>query len=503
MKITKQDALDYHSSGRKGKIEVISSKPCETQRDLSLAYTPGVADPCLEIEKNPDLAYEYTAKGNLVAVISNGTAVLGLGNIGALAGKPVMEGKGVLFKRFADIDVFDIELDTLDPKEVIRTVQLLEPTFGGINLEDIKAPECFYIEEELKRTMKIPVFHDDQHGTAIISGAALLNACEMAKKDLSKIVDRSGLILDIFASHAKTKEAKTQVELAQLQYLLPRLTRAWTHLSKQFGGIGTKGPGETQIETDRRIIRTRISTLKEKLLKIESQKKTQTQQRKDFFRVSLVGYTNAGKSTLFNLVTNAEVLAEDKLFATLDSTTKSFELDKTNKILLSDTVGFIRKLPAHLIASFKSTLNEVDQADLILHVVDLSHPYFKDHIQVVQQTLKELHCESKMQIKVFNKVDLLQDRTGLDELKNAYEHSVIISAERGINISSLLEMIKNSFTDSHVEESIKIKISEAKIISLIHSLAEVLSIKYTQKFVSITYRATKENSNKIRKMIDG
>jgi len=187
MKITKQDALDYHSTGRKGKIEVIASKPCQTQRDLSLAYTPGVADPCLEIEKNPELAYEYTAKGNLVAVISNGTAVLGLGNIGALAGKPVMEGKGVLFKRFADIDVFDIELDTLDPKEVIHTVQLLEPTFGGINLEDIKAPECFYIEEELKKTMKIPVFHDDQHGTAIISGAALLNACEMAKKDLAKI----------------------------------------------------------------------------------------------------------------------------------------------------------------------------------------------------------------------------------------------------------------------------------------------------------------------------
>ncbi|MFA6980824.1 MAG: NADP-dependent malic enzyme, partial [Ignavibacteriaceae bacterium] len=187
MKITKQDALDYHSSGRKGKIEVVPTKPCQTQRDLSLAYTPGVADPCLDIEKNPELAYEYTAKGNLVAVVSNGTAVLGLGNIGALAGKPVMEGKGVLFKRFADIDVFDIELDTLDPKEVIRTVQILEPTFGGINLEDIKAPECFYIEEELKRTMKIPVFHDDQHGTAIISGAALLNACEMAKKDLSKI----------------------------------------------------------------------------------------------------------------------------------------------------------------------------------------------------------------------------------------------------------------------------------------------------------------------------
>jgi malate dehydrogenase (oxaloacetate-decarboxylating)(NADP+) len=185
--IRKQDALDYHSQGRHGKIEVVSTKPCATQRDLSLAYTPGVADPCLEIEANPDDAYLYTAKGNLVAVISNGTAVLGLGNIGALAGKPVMEGKGVLFKRFADIDVFDIELNTLDPDEIIKAVKLLEPTFGGINLEDIKAPECFYIEEKLKEIMNIPVFHDDQHGTAIISGAALLNSCEINNKKISEI----------------------------------------------------------------------------------------------------------------------------------------------------------------------------------------------------------------------------------------------------------------------------------------------------------------------------
>ncbi len=185
--ITKQEALDYHSRGRRGKIEVISSKPCRTQLDLSLAYTPGVATPCLEIEKNPADVYKYTAKGNLVAVVSNGTAVLGLGNIGAAAGKPVMEGKGVLFKRFADIDVFDIELDTENADEIIKCVQLLEPTFGGINLEDIKAPECFYIEETLKKTMNIPVFHDDQHGTAIISAAALLNALEIVKKDISKI----------------------------------------------------------------------------------------------------------------------------------------------------------------------------------------------------------------------------------------------------------------------------------------------------------------------------
>lgn len=185
--IRKQDALDYHKNGRPGKIEVVSSKPCATQRDLSLAYTPGVAEPCLEIEKNPEDAYQYTAKGNLVAVVSNGTAVLGLGNIGALAGKPVMEGKGVLFKRFADVDVFDIELNTEDPDEIIKAVKLLEPTFGGINLEDIKAPECFYIEEELKKIMGIPVFHDDQHGTAIISGAALINSLEIVNKKISEV----------------------------------------------------------------------------------------------------------------------------------------------------------------------------------------------------------------------------------------------------------------------------------------------------------------------------
>jgi malate dehydrogenase (oxaloacetate-decarboxylating)(NADP+) len=187
MLITKQQALDYHALGKPGKVEVNPTKPCTTQLDLSLAYTPGVAQPCLEIHKNPADVYKYTAKGNLVAVVSNGTAVLGLGDIGAAAGKPVMEGKGVLFKRFADVDVFDIELDTHNPDEVIKCCQLLEPTFGGINLEDIKGPECFYIEETLKATMKIPVFHDDQHGTAIISGAALLNALELVNKDISKI----------------------------------------------------------------------------------------------------------------------------------------------------------------------------------------------------------------------------------------------------------------------------------------------------------------------------
>lgn len=187
MLVTKQQSLDYHFGAHPGKIEVKPTKPCRTQRDLSMAYTPGVAEPCLEIAQNPHDAFKYTARGNLVAVVSNGTAVLGLGNIGALAGKPVMEGKGVLFKRFADVDVFDLEVNTEDPDEIIKLCQLLEPTFGGINLEDIKAPECFRIEETLKKTMKIPVFHDDQHGTAIISGAALLNALELVAKDIDKV----------------------------------------------------------------------------------------------------------------------------------------------------------------------------------------------------------------------------------------------------------------------------------------------------------------------------
>lgn len=186
-KLRKQDALDYHAQGRPGKIEVIPTKPHSSQRDLSLAYSPGVAEPCLEIEKNPEDVYKYTAKGNLVAVISNGTAVLGLGNIGALASKPVMEGKGLLFKIFADIDVFDIEVDATDIDLFVNTVKAIAPTFGGINLEDIKAPECFEIERRLKEELNIPLMHDDQHGTAIISSAALLNACEVAKKKIEKV----------------------------------------------------------------------------------------------------------------------------------------------------------------------------------------------------------------------------------------------------------------------------------------------------------------------------
>jgi GTP-binding protein HflX len=318
-----------------------------------------------------------------------------------------------------------------------------------------------------------------------------------------KVIDRSGLILDIFASRAKTKEAKTQVELAQNQYMLTRLTRAWTHLSKQFGGIGTKGPGETQIETDRRIIRNRIAFLREKLEKIESQRVTQSLGRKDFTRVSLVGYTNAGKSTLFNLLTSSNVFAENKLFATLDSTTRSFEIDNGEKLLLSDTVGFIRKLPHHLVASFKSTLNEVRDADIILHIIDFSHLFYEDHIMIVDQTLKELGCQNKNILRVFNKIDLVKDKTKIQYIRNKYYKTVIISAQRGINISELREKLVEEVEESFVEEKIALDLNDSKKAASIHSLAKVLSTKYDDQSIHITYRARKENSDKIKKIVYG
>ncbi len=206
----------------------------------------------------------------------------------------------------------------------------------------------------------------------------------------AKIVDRSALILDIFADHARTRAAKTQVELAQLQYLLPRLTRQWTHLSRQVGGIGTKGPGETQLETDRRLIRNRIESLQKALQKIDQQRITQRKGRKDSFQVSIIGYTNVGKSTIMNLFSDANVLVEDQLFATLDSTVRRVELDDQHQILLTDTVGFIRKLPHHLIAAFKSTLEETVEADLLLHVVDASYSGFEEQIKIVNQVLQDI-----------------------------------------------------------------------------------------------------------------
>jgi GTP-binding protein HflX len=355
-----------------------------------------------------------------------------------------------------------------------------------------KAEELAVIVENSQ--IDVVIFDDDLSPTQVRNLERILNR---------KIIDRSGLILDIFASRAKSRESKTQVELAQLQYMLTRLTRAWTHLSKQYGGIGTKGPGETQIETDRRIIRNRISHLKENLKKIESQRFTQRQGRKDFLKVCLVGYTNVGKSTLFNRLTNAEVLAEDKLFATLDSTTRLLNVDKNKSILLSDTVGFIRKLPANLIASFKSTLDEVRDADVILHIIDISDTYFEDHIKVVEETLKELGSDKKTIVKVFNKIDILNNKDKIGYIKNNYKNSIIVSAEKGINIKTLVDKLVEMNENTFVEENVDLNLEDSKTAAKIHSLAEVLDTKYDDSKIHIKYKTNRHNSEKIKKMVDG
>lgn len=257
-----------------------------------------------------------------------------------------------------------------------------------------------------------------------------------------KVIDRTTLILAIFAQHARTQEAKTQVELAQLQYLLPRLTRLWSHLSKQYGGIGTKGPGEKQIETDRRLVKARIQRLQAKLKDIARQKEIERKQRDDFFRFALVGYTNSGKSTLMRLLTNSEVIVENKLFATLDTTTRSLRLPNDKIVLLSDTVGFIRKLPAHLVASFRSTFSEVRNANALIHVADSSHKFLNEQIAIVHETLESMNLHHKPVILVLNKIDLLEDKEYIRFLQQEYPKAILISAERGINITSLLDRMQ-------------------------------------------------------------
>ncbi len=283
------------------------------------------------------------------------------------------------------------------------------------------------------------------------------------------VLDRTSLILDIFAKRAQTANAKTQVELAQLQYMLPRLTRLWTHLERQQGGIGMRGPGETQIETDRRIILTKISLLKQNLKDIDRQMSTQRKNRGKMVRVALIGYTNVGKSTLMNLLSKSEIFAENKLFATLDTTVRKVIIDNL-PFLLSDTVGFIRKLPHHLVQSFKSTLDEVREADLLIHVVDVSHPNFEEQLQVVLETLKEIDSQPKPMILVFNKIDaftytpkeeddlspILPENISLEELKKTWmskldENSIFISARNKQNIDELKKLMYDKIKAIHVE----------------------------------------------------
>ncbi len=316
-----------------------------------------------------------------------------------------------------------------------------------------------------------------------------------------KIIDRSGLILDIFAKRAKTKEAMTQVELAQLQYLLPRLTRQWTHLSKQYGGVGTKGPGETQIETDRRAIRTRISHLRERLERISMEREVQRKRRQEMIRVAMVGYTNAGKSTLLKHFSGADVLVEDRLFATLDTTVRMVAVSPSHNILLSDTVGFIRKLPPHLIASFRSTLSEVAEADILLHVVDVSHPHHAEQIAVVNETLDELHALGKPTIYVFNKIDKLSDRTPAAEAAKLHPPAVCISAQRGIHIAALKDELLLLLEKNIIEDTLTLKQSEYGTIAKLHEFAEIVSTTYRNQSVQVRFRINRKHLEQLKKLL--
>lgn len=314
-----------------------------------------------------------------------------------------------------------------------------------------------------------------------------------------KVLDRSGIILDIFASRAKTAAAKTQVELAQLQYLLPRLTRFWTHLSRQKGGIGTKGPGETQIETDRRLIGKRIATLKDKLERLDRQRTTQRKGRESITRVALVGYTNAGKSTLMNALTETNVFAENRLFATLDSTVRRLDLEN-HQVLLSDTVGFIRKLPHGLIESFKSTLDEVRDADVLLHVVDSTGNLIEDAIAVVEDTLTELGIEKPKAVLAFNKLDAV-DPEKVIELKRSYPEALFISAHRGIGLAALKNRLEEMIEEEYVTFDYCLPMSQYKAVAYLHQSGVVELEQYDGELVSIRGTITRQEKDRFESLL--
>ncbi|MCK4893457.1 MAG: GTPase HflX [Calditrichia bacterium] len=337
----------------------------------------------------------------------------------------------------------------------------------------------------------IVVFDDDLSPAQIRNLEGMLQA---------KVIDRSTLILDIFAKHARTREAKSQVELAQLQYFLPRLTRQWTHLSRQVGGIGTRGPGETQLETDRRLIRKRIEKLRNDLHQFDKQQKVRRQQRQKLYQASLIGYTNVGKSTIMNLLSDADVLVENQLFATLDSIVRRIQLNDGHEILLSDTVGFIRKLPHHLIASFKSTLDEISEADLLLHVVDIHHPFFQHQIHTVIQICEKLQVHHKPVLIIFNKMDLLKDQGILQLLRKKYPDAIFLSATRNIGVESLKQKMIEFIEKNFVKILLRIGVQNQKFIHFIHSVSHVLEIDYQDHLVEMTLKCDLDSAEKIRSL---
>ena len=382
--------------------------------------------------------------------------------------------------------------------EHLSELELLVETAGGIvsgkvvqRISKINASTFIgkgkanqLINQASELGVKILIFDDE------LTPAQIKNYHKISEK--LKVLDRSGLILDIFKRHAKTKEATTQVELAYLEYLLPRLTRQWTHLERQMGGIGTRaGMGETQIEIDRRLIRTKITKLKKNLIQIEKERKIQSFRRSSEFRVSLVGYTNAGKSTLFKALTGADVFIKNQLFATLDTTIRQLSIDSNHSILLSDTVGFIRKLPHNLVASFRSTLKEVLESDLILMVLDVSSDHIKDHIQVIKEVLDSLGVKNIPLIYVLNKVDLITENEKLNVVARDFDDSVIISAKRHLMLSKLKEAIIEKMEKDYQTLNIKLSYSEGRAIAQIKNTLEVLEEEYEDDIIRMKIRGSK------------
>ena len=403
------------------------------------------------------------------------------------------------------VGIYGLSSEKFQAQEHLEELALLTCTAGGIpvakilqqrNRPDVNSyvgkGKLNEINGQINALgVKTIIFDDDLSPTQIRN---------IEKVTDGKVLDRSALILDIFASRAQTAAAKTQVELAQLQYLLPRLTRYWTHLSRQSGGIGTKGPGETQIETDRRIISKRIRVLKSKLEKLDKQRTTQRKSRDQMTRVSLVGYTNAGKSTLMNALTNSCVFAENQLFATLDSTVRRHQL-KSQEILLSDTVGFIRKLPHHLVQSFKSTLDEVREADLLIHLIDGSSKMVHEYIEVVEQTLKELKSNKKQTLLVFNKVDRIDDEQH-EMLRAEYPSALFISSVRGIGLSQLEEAIEQKIESKYRHVDLDIPIQAYRAVAFIHQRANVENEKYNGEYVHISCRIDEKDFKQLSKMLN-
>ena len=341
------------------------------------------------------------------------------------------------------------------------------------------------------------IFNDD------ISPTQIKNLQKIAG-ETTKVIDRTGLILDIFTKHAKTKEAKTQVQLAQLEYFLPRLTRIWTHLERQMGGIGTRaGAGETQIEIDRRLIRNQIAKLKRELTAIEKQRKVQNHRRVNAFRIALVGYTNAGKSTLMNALTDADVLVQDQLFATLDTTTRKLEnIEVGIPVLLSDTVGFIRNLPHNLIASFRSTLGEIRDVDLLLKVFDASSDNIHEHIDTVEEVLKEMDMPNKTNIIVLNKIDAITDPQQLSGLKTRFREASFISSLKNIGLKELSDRMEKTITSEFQKDVFHLSFKQTKLLDTIYTLTRVLKKKSDYNGIRLEVEGNRESLDKIRQIIE-